>query len=288
MRSVAYLPSWAWDCRLGPMNSFELLRSAPDLQDHEVRRLLVAATGRHWTDLMLGVEVDGDDLRRFNEFVERRRGSEPLQYIEGTAAFGPIEVTVDPRVLIPRPETEQLFELACDEVDDPKLIVDLCTGSGNLAIALKATFPTATVYAVDLSPDAVDVARANARQAGLDVTVLHGDLFAPLPDHLAGRVDLIVSNPPYIAEHELGGLPADVRDHEPLSALIAGPVGDEVLKRIAASASGWLAPGGVVVCEISEFHGAAIAGHFSVLDGEIRIDLSGKERFVIGSRGSRL
>ncbi len=184
------------------MNSTELLRSVPDVPDHEVRRLLVAATGRHWTDLILGVEVVDDDVLRFNEFVERRRSSEPLQYIEGTAAFGPIEVAVDPRVLIPRPETEQLFELACDAVDDPRVIVDLCTGSGNLAIALKATFPNAAVYAVDLSSDAVDVARANARRAGLDVTVLNGDLFAPLPGHLAGRVDLVVSNPPYIAEHE--------------------------------------------------------------------------------------
>lgn len=276
------------DDELSTMNSNDLLRSVPDVPDHEVRRLLVAATGRHWTDLILGVEVADDDVFCFNEFVERRRRSEPLQYIEGIAAFGPIEVAVDPRVLIPRPETEQLFELACAAVDNPRVIVDLCTGSGNLAIALKSTFPNAAVYAVDLSLDAVDVARANARRVGLDVTVFHGDLFAPVPGHLAGRVDLIVSNPPYIAEHELSGLPADVRDHEPVSALIAGPVGDEVLERIAASAPGWLAPNGVVVCEISEFQGTAVAEHFSALDGEIRIDLSGKERFVIGSRGGRL
>ena len=270
------------------MNSSELLRSAPDLPDHEVKRLLVAATGRHWTDLILGVDVEAVEVERFNSLVGRRRSKEPLQYIEGTASFGPIEVTVDPRVLIPRPETEQLFELARDAIDHPKVIVDLCTGSGNLAIALKATFPDAIVYATDLSSDAVDLARANARRAGLDVSVFHGDLFAPLPDHLAGRVDLIVSNPPYIAEHELGGLPVDVRDHEPVMALIAGPVGDEILKRIAAAASEWLRPGGVVACEISEFHGPVVAEHFSSLDGEIRIDLSGKERFVIGSRRCRL
>ncbi len=144
--------------------------------------------------------MDAIGVDRFNGFVARRRSEEPLQYIEGTASFGPIEVTVDPRVLIPRPETEQLFELARDAVDRPKVIIDLCTGSGNLAIALKATFPNAIVYATDLSSDAVDVARANARRAGLDVSVFHGDLFEPLPDHLAGRVDLIVSNPPYIAE----------------------------------------------------------------------------------------
>lgn len=265
------------------MNSSHLLRSAPDLPDHEVRRLLAAATGRHWTELILGVEMDADEVERFNEFVERRRDDEPLQYIEGTASFGPIEVSVDPRVLIPRPETEQLFELACNAVDAPRVIVDLCTGSGNLAIALKAVFPSATVYAVDLSEDAVEVARMNVRSAGLDVTVLLGDLFDPLPKHIAGRVDLVVANPPYLAEHEQDDLPADVRDHEPVVALVAGPAGDEVLARIAKAAPVWLAPGGVVACEISEFHGSAVADHFSALGGEIRIDLSGKERFVIGA-----
>ena len=264
------------------MTSSELLRSTTDLPDHEVRRLLVAATGRHWTELILGVDLESAEVERFNALVERRRSDEPLQYIEGVAAFGPIEVSVDPRVLIPRPETEQLFEIACALVGNPRVIVDLCTGSGNLALALKATFPTATVYGVDLSKDAVDVARANARAAGLDVTVFQGDLFEPLPTNLAGKVDLVVSNPPYVAEHERDDLPADVREHEPIRALVAGPVGDEVLARIAAEAPQWLAPGGIIACEISEFLGPTVAEHFSALSGEIRIDLSGKERFVIG------
>jgi release factor glutamine methyltransferase len=186
-------------------------------------------------------------------------------------------------VLVPRPETEQLYEIACDAVEDPLVIVDLCTGSGNLAIALKHTFPAAKVIATDISSDAVDLARGNARQAGINVTILAGDLFEPLPSHLKGRVDLIVSNPPYLAEAELGDLPTDVRDHEPTMALIAGPVGDEVLAKIAEAASEWLRPGGVIICEISEFHGPAVAGHFSSLAGEIRRDLSGKERFVIGA-----
>ncbi|MEA2010460.1 MAG: HemK/PrmC family methyltransferase, partial [Actinomycetota bacterium] len=147
----------------------------------------------------------------------------------------------------------------------------------------KHTFPDAAVYATDISPDAVDLARANATQAGLDVTILLGDLFEPLPDHLRGQVDLIVSNPPYLAEDELVDLPIDVRDHEPTVALVAGPIGDEVLARIAETASEWLRPGGVVVCEISEFHGSVVADHFAGLGGEIRRDLSGKDRFVIGA-----
>jgi release factor glutamine methyltransferase len=263
--------------------SLDLLRSTSDLPDHETRRLLSTATGRSFTDLVIGVDLTSDDVEAFQELVERRRSGEPLQYIEGAVPFGPVEVAVDPRVLIPRPETEQLFEIACEAVEDPSVIVDLCTGSGNLAMALKHAFPSATAYATDISPDAVDLARANATQANLDVTILLGDLFEPLPDHLRGKVDLIVSNPPYLAEAELGDLPIDVRDHEPTMALIAGPVGDEVLAKIAEAASEWLRRGGVIICEISEFHGPAVAGHFSSLAGEIRRDLFGKERFVIGA-----
>ena len=264
------------------MNSTDLLRSVPDFPQHEVRRLLGAVTGRSWTDLLLGFDLTTTEVEAFHGVVERRRSGEPLQYIEGTVPFGPIEVAVDPRVLVPRPETEQLYEIACNAVEDPLVIVDLCTGSGNLALALKHTFPAATVYAVDIAPDAVDLARENARQAGIDVTILVGDLFVPLPCHLKGRVDLIVSNPPYLAQAELAGLPVDVRDHEPTMALVAGPVGDEVLSRIAEAATDWLRPGGLVICEISEFHGPAVANHFASLGGDIRRDLSGKERFVIG------
>lgn len=265
------------------MNSSSLLRSVPELPDHEVRRLLEAVTGRRWTALLLGVELTTEEVAAFHELVERRRSGEPLQYIEGTASFGPIEVAVDPRVLVPRPETEQLYEIACDAVEGPLVIIDLCTGSGNVAIALKHAFPAAAIYATDTSPDAVDLASENAGEAGLDVTVLLGDLFDPLPDNLRGTVDLIVSNPPYLAEAELADLPIDVRDHEPTAALVAGPVGDEVLARIANAAAEWLRPGGVIVCEISEFHGPAVAHYFASLGGEIRRDLADKERFVIGA-----
>ncbi len=271
------------DGRIRTTSSTDLLRSTPDLPDHEVRRLLSTATGRSFTDLVIGVDLTSDDVGSFHELVERRRSGEPLQYIEGTAQFGPIDVAVDPRVLVPRPETEQLYEIACDAVEDPKVIVDLCTGSGNLALALKHAFPAATIYATDLSSEAVDLARENAESADLDMTVLLGDLFEPLPDHLRASVDLIVSNPPYLAAAELADLPIDVRDHEPTMALVAGPVGDEVLTRIAEAASEWLRPGGVIACEISEFHGTAIVRHFAHLGGAIRRDLSGKERFVIGA-----
>jgi len=266
----------------GVVDSTELLRSVSDLPDHEVRRLLAVATGRHWTELILGVSLTDDEVIAFRHLADERRAGEPLQYIEGESQFGPIHVAVDERVLIPRPETEQLFELACRAVSDPKVIVDLCTGSGNLALALKHTFPCATVYGTDLSADAIDVACSNAVDNDLEVTFLEGDLFEPLPSHLRGHIDLLVSNPPYVTEEEFAELPPDVRDHEPVMALVSGPEGDEVLRRIAGEAIGWLRPGGVIICEISEFHGETVAGHFAALGGRIRTDLSGRDRFVIG------
>ena len=111
----------------------------------------------------------------------------------------------------------------------------------------------------------------------------HGDLYAPLPSDLRGRVDLLVANPPYLAEREYDTVPSDVKC-EPRSALVAGPIGDEVLTRIAAQAADWLRPGGVVVCEIGEFHGARIEEAFSSLDGRLVQDLAGKDRFVVGRR----
>ncbi len=266
------------------MNSADLLDRVTNLPRHEAERLLATATGRSRTDLLLGIEVDDDARATFDSLVVRRRDGEPLQYLEGRIPFGPIEVSVDRRALIPRPETEQLFEISVAAVGEPKVILDLCTGSGNLALALKHTFPDAAVYATDRSADAVALAQSNARDCTLDVTVLEGDLFSPMPDHLHGRVDLIVANPPYVTEEEFETLPVEVRDHEPRMALVAGPRGDEVLAAIAAEAPRWLRPGGVIACEISEFHGEEAAQLFSDLGGRVERDLSGKDRFIVAVR----
>jgi release factor glutamine methyltransferase len=262
--------------------SRDLLAEADDLPDHEVVRLLMAATGRDRSAVLVGFDLSSEEGRTFDSFLDRRRSDEPLQYIEGTVEFGPVELLVDERVLIPRPETEYLFEQAVAMVTDPKVIVDLCTGSGNLALALAATFPDADVYAVDASQDAVDVAQANANRNGLAVNVLVGNLFDPLPDMIKGSVDLLVSNPPYLAAHEMADVPADVHA-EPRMALVAGPDGDEVLSSIAAEAETWLAPDGVLACEISEFHGDRIARIFERYDPSIRSDLTGRVRYVFGS-----
>jgi release factor glutamine methyltransferase len=262
--------------------SRDLVHQVGDLPEHETVRLLVAATDRSRSDVIVGFDVSAGERATFEDFVERRRADEPLQYIEGTVDFGPVELTVDERVLIPRPETEYLFEQVVAMVSEPGVIVDLCTGSGNLALALSAAFPDADIYAVDLSRAAATLASANAERNGLSISVLVGNLFDPLPDALRGRVDLLVSNPPYLAARELADVPVDVRS-EPEMALVAGRVGDEVLASIALEAREWLSPGGVVACEISEFHGQRVAQLFAGYNPTIGQDLSGRDRYVFGS-----
>lgn len=243
----------------------------------------MAATGRSRTDVLVGFDVTAEQAALFEAYVERRRGNEPLQYIEGSVPFGPVDLLVDDRVLVPRPETEYLFELAVSQVESPAVIVDLCTGSGNLALALASTFPEASVYAVDLSADATAVVRSNACRNELDITVLTGDLYRPLPVDLLDRVDLVVANPPYLAAAEIAEVPLDVLA-EPRSALVAGERGDEVLERIATEVHRWLRPGGIVVCEISQYAVERSLDHFRDIDAVIERDLTGTERFVVGHR----
>ena len=161
-----------------------------------------------------------------------------------------------------------------------KVIVDLCTGSGNLALALKATFPDATVYATDTSPDALAVARSNADKNDADILVLEGDLFSPLPVAVRGSIDLLVANPPYLAEVELEQVPADVR-MEPHAALVSGPRGDEIVLAIAAQLEGWLSSEGLFALEVSEFHASSIVKRFQHLDAVAVADLTGRDRFVM-------
>ena len=220
----------------------------------------------------------------FEELVRLRRAGEPLQYLEGTVQFGPLELLADRRALIPRPETELLWEMAVTtlrsslplrgRVGEGVTIVDLCTGSGNLALALKHAFPEARVYATDISEEALSLAEENASRTGLEVDFLKGDLFEPLPPELRGRVDLLVANPPYVSEAEFADLPTEVRDHEPYQALVAGPRGDEVVRRIVEEAPGWLADGGWLFCEISPT--LSLAGDF-----EVRPDLTGRPRVLV-------
>lgn len=267
-----------------------LLAACPDLPRHEAERLLAAAAGVSRTAMFLAVDFDADIRKRFAAFVDRRRHGEPLQYIEGTVQFGPVELLSDARALIPRPETEYLWEVAARECGwrgdgAGRIVVDLCTGSGNLALALKHRFPGAMVYATDVSAQALDLASANALYTGLTVEWLRGDLFAPLPARLRSRVGLIVANPPYLAEDELSELPAEVRDHEPRVALVAGPTGGEVVARIATEAAAWLAEDGVLVCEIGERQRTPAEEAFAGWAVEVVRDLTGRDRVVVARPG---
>ncbi len=236
-----------------------------NLPDHEMKRL-EAVAGRDSS---------------LEALIERRLAGEPLQYIEGSAQFGPLELKVDERVLIPRPETENLFELACRMVRVPEVVLDLCTGSGALALALKNRFPSAAVFATDISPEAIAVATENMSRTGLSVYLADGDVFEPLPAALLGEVDLIVANPPYVAESEFDSLPEDVR-REPRVALVSGRTGLEIIEKIGASAADWLRPGGVVICEIGETQGVAASSSFNGLAMVVRQDLTGRDRYVVG------
>lgn len=234
------------------------------LPPHEIARLKAIATAD----------------QPLEELVRRRASGEPLQYIEGRAWFGAIDLQVDERVLVPRPETEGILEMSMRMVRHPEVIVDLCTGSGALALALKKEFPASSVFATDISQEAIDVATANKQETGLDIFLAAGDLFDPLPASLLGSVDLLVANPPYVAEHEFSSLPKDVK-REPRVALISGPTGLEVIQRIGASASEWLRPGGVVICEIGQTQGNSASACFSDLPAVVRHDMTGVDRYVV-------
>lgn len=260
-----------------------LLAQVPDLADHEARRLLLLAAGADPVWMIGDPDVSPSVAEQFRRHVARRRSGEPLQYIEGTVQFGPLELLIDERALIPRPETERLWELLAGISElGSAVIVDLCTGSGNLALALSHSFPGANVFGVDSSTAAVALAQENASKTMLNVRFLEGDLFEPLPESLLGNVDLVVSNPPYIAEAEVVDLPGEIRDHEPIAALEAGPTGLEILNRIAGEAVDWLRPGAIIACEIGETQGEDCLRIFSDFDPRIERDLAGRPRYILG------
>ena len=250
----------------------ELVRES-SLPGHEARRLAAVAA------------ATAEPEEAFRRLEADRLGGAPLQYLEGSAPFGPLDLLVDERVLIPRPETEQLWELSRRLVPAPGVVVDLCTGSGALALAWKQVAASVRVVGADLSADALDVAAINAARLGLAVEWCQGDLFAALPEGLRGEVDLVTANPPYVSESEWRDLPDDVR-REPRSALVAGPTGLEILVRIAADVSAWLRPGGWIACEIGETQSRDAEALFAALLDEVSIgaDLSGRPRFVAGRR----
>lgn len=218
--------------------------------------LLSYCTGRSRVDLYAYPEkpVPREAREEFAAAVGRRAAREPLQYITGSRGFMHIDVGVDRRVLIPRPETELLAQLAIDALSamgGRPVVVDVGTGSGCVAISVARECPSATVYATDISADALELARANATREGLEGRIVfrHGDLLDALEGELRGALDVVACNPPYIREDEFPELPPEVRDHEPYVALVAGPTGMEIHLRLLRQAPSWLCPRGLLLME---------------------------------------
>jgi len=203
--------------------------------------------------------------------INRRVTREPLQYILGTQEFCGLELEVDSRVLIPRPESELLVQQAVQslDIDSAVTIADVGTGSGCLAVSLAKALPQATIYALDLSEPALQVARRNIRRHTLEdrIVCVQGDLLTPLGHlRLMGKVDIIVSNPPYVAEAEWSQLQTEVRIFEPRSALYGGQNGTHVQRRLLEEAWRYLTPGGLLLMEMG-WHQSAMVSDLAVGTG---------------------
>jgi release factor glutamine methyltransferase len=242
-----------------------------------------------------GLALEGDralaaaDADRYAALLERRATREPLQHILGSQAFRGVTVRVGPSALVPRPETEVLVEwaLALLERTPEPVVVDVGTGTGCIACAIAAERPDATVVALDVSPAAAEIARANVAALGLHerVTVVVSDLFAALKTL---RVDLVVANPPYLPTSVIPTLPPEVSRFDPPLALDGGADGLDVVRRLVAAAPAHLVRGGTLLLETGGAEQVPVvaalmraAGFVSV---QTRADLAGVERFVAGGR----
>lgn len=245
--------------------------------------LLAHVTGQSRMELRLAssTELTREQERRFSSLLLSRAQREPLQYLLGTQDFYGLSIAVDERALIPRQETEELCQwgLSLLEVMPAPHALDLCTGSGAIAVALKRLCPRAQVCASDLSAPALSLARENARANGADIRFFLGDLWEPL----AGlRFDLIVSNPPYIPSAECGALQAEVL-REPRMALDGGPDGLAFYRRIAQGAAAHLNPGGWLLLEVGQGEAADVCCLLTaagLADAAVRRDIYGVARMV--------
>jgi release factor glutamine methyltransferase len=253
------------------------------LAPSEARMLLAHASGLSRVALIAHPERElGVDVQRaFEALVSRRCAGEPIAYLLGVREFYGLELQVSPAVLIPRPETELLVDLALSRLPHGGKVLDLGTGSGAVALAIKASRPDANLMAVDSSVEALALASVNARQLGLAVDFVEGDWFSPLAGH---RFDLVVANPPYVADSDPHLDQGDLR-FEPRRALASGPLGLDALSKIACGASAHLSVGGWLMAE----HGHTQADEVRLLwrkagfrDVSSCDDLAGIARCTVG------
>lgn len=277
----------------------------------EARWLVEEASGLEGSEWVLGLDAPATQrgVAHLDAMVARRRAGEPVQYVLGHWGFRSLDLVCDPRALIPRPETEQVVDVALAELDrvvaarvgrggagvgDGRdgdagaTVVDLGTGTGAIALSVAVERPRTLVWAVERSPEALAVARANLAglgMAGSRIRLVEGSWFEPLPDELAGTVDLVVANPPYVAAGE--ELPPSVARWEPVEALVPGPSGLEAYDALVAGVARWLAPGGALVVEIGTGQGHAVAARAAaagLADPRVVADHAGHDRTVVAHR----
>jgi release factor glutamine methyltransferase len=228
--------------------------------------------------------LDTREARTFGRALCQRCTGTPLQHLTGEQTFRRISLEVRPGVFVPRPETEVLVGFALAEIQtiSSPVVVDVGTGTGAVALSVKQERPDAMVFATDLSAEAVALARANASRLRLEVTVLEGDLLDALPVGSVGRVDAVLSNPPYIDPDLYDDLPVEVRA-DPELALLGGL---ELVDRLATEAARWLRPAGLLALEIGDTQQAELMRRLEGRFRELRVepDLTGRDRVLLGRR----
>ncbi len=262
----------------------------------QARWMCEVASGTDGTDFVANLDQPATErgVAHLDAMLARLATGEPLQYVLGRWGFRHLDLVVDRRVLIPRSETETVVEVAllrARSMHGPIICADLGTGSGAIGLSLASELPLddVTVWMTDRSMDALDVARANVAglgRAAANVRLAHGQWFEALPAELRGRLAVVVSNPPYVADNDLE-LESIVREWEPAIALFGGPDGLDEIRRLAAEAPHWLRPGGWLIVEIGSAQGTYVmellrdAGFDEV---EIAPDLHGRDRVAVARR----
>jgi len=267
----------------------------------EARWLVQQAAGRTGAEWLADLDEHAPArcVPYIEQMLDRRAAGEPLQYVLGCWAFRRLDLSIDRRVLIPRPETEQVVEYAIAELTRIRLVtgkaprvVDLGTGSGAIALSIAVEVTGAEVWATDDSAGALVVARANLAGVGgmaaTRVRIVSGSWYDALPPELAGRVDMVVSNPPYLASSEMADLDPSVARWEPFGALVAGPTGFEAIEQAVGGARRWLREPGALVVELSPPQAdaaVALALDAGFTRAVVRPDLAGRPRALVASYG---
>jgi release factor glutamine methyltransferase len=255
--------------------------------DAQVILAHVLGVGRSWLFAHFEYALDDAEANQFTELIARRVKHEPVAYLIGRKEFYGIELQVDRRVLIPRPETEMLVDavlvLAANQSPAPISVADVGTGSGAIALAVAANAENARIYAMDVSRDALAVAASNTVRLDSrgQVTLLHGDLLESLPEF----VDVIVANLPYVTCADFRTLDADIRNYEPQLALEAGERGLDIIARLLQQVPSRLCPGGSVILEIGYNQGQAVLELLAdilpqALHADVHKDYQGRDRMV--------